>query len=721
MKRIIPILVILLSAGLMVSEIITVDDSGGQDYTTIQAAVNAADEYDEIVVYPGTYDYFSYNGIDNLEVRALVNNTATIDGDAATKVVEIDDADYSTLTGFNITGTGSYGVYCEDTYSSDVLNNEIENVDTGVYIKNSVAFDFNNNEIHDTETGIHIDKTTSPTNSASLNWNKAYDNDVGLQIDNSYWSAHTVSISGILIYDNTYEGISFGGTWGISISLDHSTIKGNDVGIEFQSNSTATIENSIIYGNTSDSFTGSPATLTVTYSCIEDGYTGTGNIDEDPEFCMEYNYEYRLMEGSPCIDRGDPREEDSDGTRLDMGCYPTTFDIKPLEGNHWNWVSFPRLDRDDNDPVNAPDLLEEMIPFPDDLTMESEGEDDLVYDYPDWSDNDFEVISSAAYKLDSEESGDFILPEEGSRLSAGYSLTLYEETENWIGYWLPLTQAIEDAISEDLLEHITSIEAEDWYAYQVNGEWFGFGTGDPTFVYGKGYVMEVDEDILFSWEKIKRSKEFTREEPEYFSYDDKPNYEMIDIESVEGGENLLEIGVFQDEVCVGASKVDGFPVHIMAYTDTVNRSDELSFVLYSGRSEIQTIKTVLKYNFKTGEYERTVLHPFENKFSLIRLESNGDDLPEYSDPIKLTNYPNPFSGSTTISYSLPEDSEAELSIYNLKGQKIKTLSTGEMSRGEQQVVWDGTDERNKPVTSGIYMYRLETPAKTISKKLLLMR
>ena len=148
---------------------------------------------------------------------------------------------------------------------------------------------------------------------------------------------------------------------------------------------------------------------------------------------------------------------------------------------------------------------------------------------------------------------------------------------------------------------------------------------------------------------------------------------------------------------------------LMAYTDAVNRNDELSFELYSGRSANQSIKTVLKYNFDTGEYESTILHPFESEFSLVKLVRYDIDLPEGDADLRLSNYPNPFTNITTISYSLPENTRTDLSIYNLKGQKVKTMAAGEITQGEQQITWDGTDENNKSLTSGIYMYRLETP------------
>ncbi|MCD4797314.1 MAG: T9SS type A sorting domain-containing protein, partial [Candidatus Cloacimonetes bacterium] len=97
----------------------------------------------------------------------------------------------------------------------------------------------------------------------------------------------------------------------------------------------------------------------------------------------------------------------------------------------------------------------------------------------------------------------------------------------------------------------------------------------------------------------------------------------------------------------------------------------------------------------------------------------------------IGNYPNPFnpagagrSPETTISFSLTaEDAEnAEIEIYNIKGQKVKTLSTSSSSGLEtRSVVWDGTDENNQPVSSGIYFYRLVTDRYSETKKMLLLR
>jgi hypothetical protein len=89
--------------------------------------------------------------------------------------------------------------------------------------------------------------------------------------------------------------------------------------------------------------------------------------------------------------------------------------------------------------------------------------------------------------------------------------------------------------------------------------------------------------------------------------------------------------------------------------------------------------------------------------------------------IVLSNYPNPFNPSTTISFettNLPES--AQITIYNLKGQIVKVFSNLQINQSSnQQIVWNGTDQNNHPVSSGIYYYKLNIPESPIKKMILL--
>ena len=90
----------------------------------------------------------------------------------------------------------------------------------------------------------------------------------------------------------------------------------------------------------------------------------------------------------------------------------------------------------------------------------------------------------------------------------------------------------------------------------------------------------------------------------------------------------------------------------------------------------------------------------------------------------LTNFPNPFNPSTTISFDLTttEAENAKIEIYNLKGQKVKTfLINPSTDQPINSITWNGTDENNKPVSSGIYFYKLKAGDFREVRKMILMK
>lgn len=85
------------------------------------------------------------------------------------------------------------------------------------------------------------------------------------------------------------------------------------------------------------------------------------------------------------------------------------------------------------------------------------------------------------------------------------------------------------------------------------------------------------------------------------------------------------------------------------------------------------------------------------------------------------NYPNPGNPSTTIHYHLPRSGQVTLKIINVLGQEIKTLVDTKKTAGSYTVIWDGTNNQGNQVTSGIYLYLLQTKNKVITRKMLLMK
>jgi hypothetical protein len=93
----------------------------------------------------------------------------------------------------------------------------------------------------------------------------------------------------------------------------------------------------------------------------------------------------------------------------------------------------------------------------------------------------------------------------------------------------------------------------------------------------------------------------------------------------------------------------------------------------------------------------------------------GDGTPEAFELFQ--NYPNPFNPETEISYVLPTACFVELSVYNLLGQKVRTLVDESQSAGFKNVKWDGKDENGANAASGIYFYKIKAGEFTQSKKM----
>ena len=101
-----------------------------------------------------------------------------------------------------------------------------------------------------------------------------------------------------------------------------------------------------------------------------------------------------------------------------------------------------------------------------------------------------------------------------------------------------------------------------------------------------------------------------------------------------------------------------------------------------------------------------------------------DDVHTSAVPSKFSlkqNYPNPFNPSTDISFTLDKKADVSLTVYNMLGQKVRTLVSGTKNAGTHTFNWDGRDNSSKAVSAGVYMYTLSDGTSTITKKMALMK
>ncbi|MHC4153328.1 MAG: right-handed parallel beta-helix repeat-containing protein [Planctomycetota bacterium] len=270
-------------------------------YLTIQAAVDDADPGDEILADQGTYleniDFkgkaITLRGSDPNDWEVVA--ATIIDANGASKAVyfHTSEGSNSILRGFTLTNA-DYGVYCS---------------------------------------------SASPTIS-----------ECAIK-DNTYYGAYLASSSATVtnnwIYDNGYRGITTYNS--ASAELRNNTIVGNGLAGVYAISGNPDITNCILWDNGDDLYG-----CTATYSCIQDGDSGTGNISSDPCFVDADANDFHLAPDSPCANAGDPNgdypsETDIDGQprimrgRVDMGAdevLPVTYYVDPCgdDSNGLSWV-----------------------------------------------------------------------------------------------------------------------------------------------------------------------------------------------------------------------------------------------------------------------------------------------------------------------------------------------------------------------------------------------
>ena len=166
---------------------------------------------------------------------------------------------------------------------------------------------------------------------------------------------------------------------------------------------------------------------------------------------------------------------------------------------------------------------------------------------------------------------------------------------------------------------------------------------------------------------------------------------------------------------------------------------EVSDFIYSLHPSIEYIEAPSEWTLY--HYDISPLHVFpirlaiqnvsEDSFMLmldnLRIDASAnavnnesiENIPQIN--ILNQNYPNPFNPETLISFSMKKAGNVLIDIYNIKGQKVKTLLNEYRGAGNHDLVWDGRNENNQRVASGIYLYRMRSGRFSSTKKMIMMK
>jgi len=306
----------------------TCNDISGSPYCSIQDAIKASKTGDTVSVAAGNYnENILFLGGKTITLISEEGAMSTvIDGGNKDTVVIFAAGNNSTLDGFTITngstsgngggiriGSGSTpiidnciitnneafaggGISCGELSAPLITNSIIQN--------NSVTGDNNLSN----GGGIHLSPLASPTIiNCIIKHNTSNQNGGGLAFDtaeptlvNCLFNNNTAVVNGGAIsFQNSAPIIT-------NCTFSNNSASGDGGAISCTSPLSGTaVANSIFWGDSPGEIVCNSATIPVTYSDIQGGYTGEGNIDEDPSFVDEMNGDFHLLKDSPCIDAGD--------------------------------------------------------------------------------------------------------------------------------------------------------------------------------------------------------------------------------------------------------------------------------------------------------------------------------------------------------------------------------------------------------------------------------
>ncbi len=222
----------------------------------------------------------------------------------------------------------------------------------------------------------------------------------------------------------------------------------------------------------------------------------------------------------------------------------------------------------------------------------------------------------------------------------------------------------------------------------------------------------------------------------------------------QGSENALGFSLLYDPTVLRFEQaVKGSAATDVLLLVNANRSADgyvgIALALPSGQTFNPGVQTVLEVSFTVigGSVVTTNVNfadqPIEREVVdvLARVVTTsfsgavitlGDDIVTLVETAKQTlpasyalsqNVPNPFNSATTISYAVPEAASIRLCVYDLTGRLIRNLVNGYQQSGSYVVIWNGQDEEQREVSSGVYFYRLETSGREFveTKRMLLLR
>lgn len=285
---------------------------------------------------------------------------------------------------------------------------------------------------------------------------------------------------------------------------------------------------------------------------------------------------------------------------------------------------------------------------------------------------------------------------------------LYTHGYKWISY-LPYANIDIKAALIDLVADTVIVRSQSHSAVRIAGNW----VGDLTqMTPGSLYKIEIhmaDDSTYFSY-PITTNTNTRSEKSEnietYWTPITGNSDNMILIATFENMNDNYEIGLFDEK---GNCHSVGSYLNGMWYFTVLGNESEINLVprFYNKlNNQVTSSYDVITYepNGFVGSFDKPITFKGTQGSNTVSKVS------------VLNNYPNPFNPTTSFHYAIPQDGHVKLSVYNVRGQVVKTLVNGMQKAQDYNITWNANGQ-----ASGIYFYKLEYKGNTITRKCVLLK
>lgn len=400
---------------------------------------------------------------------------------------------------------------------------------------------------------------------------------------------------------------------------------------------------------------------------------------------------------------------------------------------HMQWLSFPCLQREGNNPVKATTALENLDPMPIDLIFSSN--EDGAYQFirrtlDSWQVVPFNTIrSTKGYKLNIAVKDKYKHTMYGSDLAIDTPIPLYEQQngnpENWIGYFLHQPLEPEDAF-KGVWDKLTKIQTQHWTMIRLttDGKWLRPANVSP-LTYGDMAIVEVSKNCTLVWNADQSEEALMlteRGEAEQFEYTEYDSYIpwFIQADSLPG---VTEIGLMAGDTCIGATAVmpGDTLVEVNAYPQAVSPGTPIEIVTVNGLKSTmpETLTGYLVGSIDPVPQQHRKVYAGEGlpwyHITFGETKPLKDQAPEQVGRL-LKISPNPFTSATTIYFSVDRECHVEIQVAGLNGQAIATVTAGNFMPGAYQSIWNESPGTVAEPKNGVYVVRLMIDQKVVDHK-----